>query len=124
MWQHRSVRMLRYVELKSGHSDNGPAWIGYVTPSKTSRTIYFNGRALLKLKGQRRGEAGGNYCDMDTASRFGYLALRKTARIVIGPDLAKSWSKRQQFPITYRRSARVLLIPHVARCVTPSLRPI
>ncbi len=37
-----NVKMLRYIELKSGYSDNGPAWIGYVTPSKTGRTIYFN----------------------------------------------------------------------------------
>jgi len=53
-----NVRMLRYVELKSGHSDDGSAWIGYVTSSKTGRTVYFNGRALMKLKGQRRGEWG------------------------------------------------------------------
>jgi hypothetical protein len=39
-----SVKLLKYIELKSGHSDNGPAWIGYVTPSKTGRTLYFNGR--------------------------------------------------------------------------------
>jgi hypothetical protein len=60
------VKLLRYIELKSGHSDNGPAWIGYVTPSKTGRTLYFNGRALMKLKGQRRGEAGGNHVDTET----------------------------------------------------------
>jgi len=62
--------MLRYIELKSGYSDNGPAWIGYVTPSKTGRTIYFNGRALAKLKGQRRDESGGNYCDMETGESY------------------------------------------------------
>ena len=50
------MKVLRYVELKSGHSDNGPAWIGYVTESKSGRTLYFNGRGLMKLKGQRRGE--------------------------------------------------------------------
>jgi hypothetical protein len=22
------TKLLRYIELKSGHSDNGPAWIG------------------------------------------------------------------------------------------------
>ena len=31
------MKLLRYIELKSGHNDNGPAWIGYVTPSKTGR---------------------------------------------------------------------------------------
>lgn len=62
--------MLRYIELKSGYSDNGPAWIGYVQQSKTGRTLYFNGRGLMKLKGQRRGESGGNYVDMESGESF------------------------------------------------------
>ena len=70
IWHTRTVKMLRYIELKSGHSDNGPAWIAYVTPSKTGRTLYFNGRGLMKLKGQRRGESGGNYVDMETGESF------------------------------------------------------
>ena len=70
LYHHRVVKLIRYIELKSGHSDNGPAWIGYVTSSKTGRTIYFNGRALLKLKGQRRGDSGGNYIDMETRESF------------------------------------------------------
>jgi hypothetical protein len=64
------VKILRYIELKSGHSDNGPAWIGYVERSKTGRTLYFNGRGLMKLKGQRRGASGGNYVDMETGESF------------------------------------------------------
>ena len=59
------MKLLRYIGRKSGHTDNGPAWIGYVIPSKSSRTLYFNGRALMKLKGQRCGELGGNYVDME-----------------------------------------------------------
>jgi len=57
----KSVKLLRYIELKSGYADNGPAWIGFVTPSKSGRTLYFNGDALTKFKGQRRGCWGGNY---------------------------------------------------------------
>jgi len=64
------VKILKYNELKSGHTDNGPAWIGYVQQSKSGRTLYFNGRGLMKLKGQRRGEAGGNYIDMETGESF------------------------------------------------------
>ena len=45
------VKLLRYVELKSGHSDNGPAWIGYVTPSKSGRTLYFNGAGFDEVEG-------------------------------------------------------------------------
>ena len=71
------MKMLRYIELKSGFNDDGPAWIGYVTPSKTGRTLYFNGRALLKLKGQRRGSDGGNYCDMETRESFWVSGVKK-----------------------------------------------
>ena len=70
MWQAFKVKLLRYIELKSGHSDNGPAWIAYVEQSKTGRTLYFNGRGLMKLKGQRRGDSGGNYIDMETGESF------------------------------------------------------
>jgi hypothetical protein len=71
------MKSLRYVELKSGHSDDGPAWIGYVTSSKTGRTLYFNGRGLMKLKGQRRGESGGNYVDMETGESFWISGVKK-----------------------------------------------
>ena len=71
------MKLLRYIELKSGHSDNGPAWIGYVTSSKTGRTLYFNGRGLMKLKGQRRGASGGNYSDMETGESFWVSGVKK-----------------------------------------------
>jgi hypothetical protein len=71
------MKALRYVELKSGHSDNGPAWIGYVTESKSGRTLYFNGRGLMKLKGQRRGDSGGNYVDMETGESFWVSGVKK-----------------------------------------------
>ena len=65
------MKLLRYIELKSGgYSDNGPAWIAYVEQSKTGRTRYFNGRGLMKLKGQRRGAGGGNYVDLETGESF------------------------------------------------------
>jgi hypothetical protein len=64
------LKVLRYIELKSGYSDNGPAWIAYVETSKTHRTLYFNGRGLMKLKGQRRGESGGNYIDMESGQSY------------------------------------------------------
>jgi hypothetical protein len=71
------VKILRYIELKSGHWDNGPAWIAYVMQSKTGRTLYFNGRGLMKLKGQRRGESGGNYVDMETGESFWVSGVKK-----------------------------------------------
>lgn len=39
-----------YIELKSGYSDNGPAWIGLVEFSKSGQTVYFDNKALKKLK--------------------------------------------------------------------------
>jgi hypothetical protein len=74
------VKTLRYVELKSGHSDKGPAWIGYVSTSKTGRTLYFNGRGLMKLKGQRRGVAGGNYIDMENGDSYWVSGVKKDGR--------------------------------------------
>lgn len=75
-----SVKLLRYIELKSGYSDNGPAWIGYVKESKSGRTLYFNGRGLMKLKGQRRGDSGGNYVDMETGESFWVSGVKKNGQ--------------------------------------------
>ena len=69
------MKLLRYIELKSGHSDNGPAWIGYVTQSKSGRTLYFNGRGLLKVKGQR-----GNYVDMETGESLWISGVKKNGQ--------------------------------------------
>lgn len=37
---------LKYIELKTSYSDDGPAWIGYVEFSKSGQTIYFNDMAI------------------------------------------------------------------------------
>ncbi len=74
------MKVLRYIELKSGYSDNGPAWIGYVQQSKTGRTLYFNGRGLMKLKGQRRGQSGGNYIDMESGESYWVSGAKKNGQ--------------------------------------------
>ena len=48
-----------------------------MTSSKTGRTLYFNGRGLMKLKGQRRGDSGGNYVDMETGESFWVSGVKK-----------------------------------------------
>jgi hypothetical protein len=58
--------MLRYIELKTGHHDDGPAWIGRVKLSKSGRTVYFDGRAL---KQGARGAAG-NFFDLRTGEVY------------------------------------------------------
>lgn len=61
------VSMLRYIELKTGFRDNGPAWIGRVTLSNSGATVYFNGRALTRAKG--RGISG-NHFDVESGDEF------------------------------------------------------
>jgi hypothetical protein len=80
VWQTLNVKILRYIELKSGYSDNGPAWIGYVSESKSCRTLYFNGRGLMKLKGQRRGDSGGNCIDLETGESFWVSGVKKNGK--------------------------------------------
>lgn len=80
MWHTWSVKRLRSIELKSGHSDNGPAWIAFVTESKSGRSLYFNGQGLMKLKGQRRGESGGNYIDMESSEEFWVSGVKKNGQ--------------------------------------------
>lgn len=61
-----SAQALKFIELKSGYNDDGPAWIARVKLSKSGRTIYFDGRAL---KQGGRG-ASGNFFDWATGERF------------------------------------------------------
>jgi hypothetical protein len=54
-----------YVELKSGYSDNGPAWIGKGFFSKTGRTIYFNGQIFKKRHG-----ISGNHVNIENGDEY------------------------------------------------------
>ena len=55
----RMINNLMYIELKTGYSDDGPAWIGYVRTSKSKKTIYFNDHAFQKYNGSYS-----NYIDL------------------------------------------------------------
>ena len=68
------MTMLRYIELKSGFGDSGPAWIGRVSLSKSKTTVYFNGRALKKAKG---GGISGNYFDIETGEEYWVSGVKK-----------------------------------------------
>lgn len=72
----RSVTMLRYVELKTGYNDNGPAWIGYVNVSRSGRTVYFNGKAFKRSS--RGGSA--NYYDIETGENYWISGVKKRGR--------------------------------------------
>lgn len=61
-----------YIELKTGYSDDGPAWIGYVKTSKTKKTIYFNSQAFQKYNG-----CYSNYVDIETGDEYWISGLKK-----------------------------------------------
>lgn len=63
---------LVYVELKSGHGDSGPAWIGTAFYSKTGRTIYFNGQAFRSGQG-----TSGNFFDAITGEEYWISGVKK-----------------------------------------------
>jgi len=64
---------MRYIELKTGYNDDGPAWIARVTFSKTGRTVYFNGRKL-----QRLNVGSGNHYDKETLEDFWVSGVKKS----------------------------------------------
>ena len=64
-----------YMELKSGHRDNGPARIGRVTFSKTSRTIYYKGKAFQSLNGSG---FSANYLDIATGEEYWISGFKKS----------------------------------------------
>jgi len=65
---------LRYIELKSGFGDNGPAWIGMAEFSKTGRTVYFNGKAF---KNSNARGISGNYYDIENGDEYWISGVKK-----------------------------------------------
>ena len=65
---------LLYVELKSGFSDNGAAWIGRGSRSKSGRTIYFNDQAFHSMGGQG---IKGNYRNIETGDEYWISGVKK-----------------------------------------------
>jgi hypothetical protein len=63
---------IKYVELKSGYADNGPAWIGRVKNSKTGNTVYFNNKAFRRHVG-----VGANYYDVETLEEYWISNVKK-----------------------------------------------
>jgi hypothetical protein len=61
-----------YVENKDGTIDGVDARIGYVTFSKTGKTIYYRGRELLKAQGIR-----GNFMDVATREEYWISGIKK-----------------------------------------------
>jgi len=65
--------MLKYIELKTGFNDNGPAWIGRVSQSKSGQSIYFNGKCFKKSAGC----ISGNHLDVETGDEYWISGIKK-----------------------------------------------
>ncbi len=66
------IKDLMYIELKTGYSDDGPAWIGYVKTSKSRKTVYFNDRAFQKRTGYYF-----NYEDVENGDKYWISGVKK-----------------------------------------------
>ena len=70
--RNKATYCLKYIELKSGYSDDGPAWIGKVMTSRTENTVYFNNKAFRKSHG-----VSGNYYDLETGEEYWISNVKK-----------------------------------------------
>ncbi len=107
--------MLKYIELKTGYADNGPAWIVRVTPSKSGRTIYFNGRALKAAGGRA---VAGNYIDAETLEEYWVSGVKKDKCDRLRAAAGIVWIEQsavalylEQTGAAYLDSRRLQLIP-------------
>jgi len=64
--------VIRYIELKSGFHDDGPAWIGKVRLSKSEQTVYFNEKTFQRCRGIQ-----GNYFDIETNEEYWISGVKK-----------------------------------------------
>lgn len=61
-----------YVELKSGFSDNGPAWIGKGIYTRTRKMVYFNGQVFKRSKG-----IAGNHVDQENGDEYWISGVKR-----------------------------------------------
>lgn len=64
-------RELKYIELKTGYADDGPAWIGYVEFSRSGQTVYFNNMAI-----KSNGHGGG--LNIENGDLYWITGVKKT----------------------------------------------
>ena len=97
------INNLMYIELKTGYSDDGPAWIGYVKTSKSKKTIYFNDHAFQKNIGNYA-----NYIDIENGDKYWISGLKKeeskpfslsVLRARVNTQLRKQTSSHKNAPI-------------------------
>ncbi len=68
-------KRVMYIENKDGYIDEYEAHIGWVTFSKTGRTVYYKGKVLRRLKG---GGVLGNHIDEETGEEYWVSGVKKS----------------------------------------------
>ncbi len=85
--------LIKYIELKSGYSDDGPAWIAKIELSKSNKSIYFNNRCLI-------GNGHGICRDVETNEVFWVSGIKKngedrhscgSGKIMIDKDIVSEY---------------------------------
>ncbi len=91
---------IKYIELKSGYNDDGPAWIGKVEFSKSGQTIYFNDRAF-------KGNGHASCFDIETKKSYWITGIKKdgqnrhwagTGKIMIDRLVVDDYLKLKDWP--------------------------
>ncbi len=73
-------KRIMYVELKTGHNGDGPAWITKVKYTKTEKGFYFRGALLQQATLEEREDHGwtdGNYFDFDSGKAYWASGAKK-----------------------------------------------
>jgi hypothetical protein len=65
-------RRLMYVENKDGDIDGADARVGWVTFSKSGKSVFYRGRELVRANGVR-----GNFLDVKTREEFWVSGVKK-----------------------------------------------
>jgi len=99
---------IKYIELKSGFGDNGPAWIGMAEFSKSGRTVYFNGKALKNSNAQG---IAGNYFDIENGDEYWVSGIKKNGtdrywtgggKIMIDKNIVELYLSLVDFNVLYK----------------------
>lgn len=67
-------KRVMYVENKEGLIDDYAAHIGWVTFSKSGKTVYYQGKVLNRMKG---GGISGNHMDEATGEEYWVSGIKK-----------------------------------------------
>lgn len=74
-----------YIENKEGLIDGTDACIGWVSFSKTGKTIYYKGKTFISNKGKG---VRGNFRDLETGEEYWISGVKKVVQIYTPANLS------------------------------------